>query len=160
MFPSCWWLLACSALWHWNINLYFLDQIWHFCEAAVVLPPNDSVLSLVPHTRANPESSSVQPFHLCCELLFCEFNSLLISQFESHLARRQSQIITNSCGSSVGEQKEIIFQILIIEILEFYWRQVLRHGFTRLTAFFLFSINSSWSESRNRYPDCQLKCSH
>lgn len=50
----CWCLLACLALWHWKINPYFLDQVWHFYEAAVVLPPNDSVLSSVLHTRVNP----------------------------------------------------------------------------------------------------------
>lgn len=106
-----------------------------------------------PHKSKPGESSSFQPFHLCCQRR--EFNSLLISQFESHLARRQSQIITNNRCSSAGEQKEIIFQILLRGILEFYWRQVLRRGFTSLASV-LFGINSSWSEIRSWYPNCQL----
>lgn len=152
---SCWCLLACLALWHWKINPYFLDQIWHFYEAAVVLPPNDSVLSSVLHTRANPGRAHHFSRFICvvsaASSILCWLVNLKVTLRGDKA--RSSQTAT---AAQRGKQKEIIFQILLREILEFYWRRVLRHGFTSLTASFLFSINSSWSEIRNRYPDCQL----
>lgn len=140
-------------MWHWKINPYFLDQVWHFYEAAVVLPPNDSVLSSVLHTRANPGRAHHFSRFICvvsaASSILCWLVNLKVTLREDKARSSQT-----AAAAQWGKRIEIIFQILLIEILEFLLTSSVLAWIYKPGS--IFSAQHQLILIRNRYPDCLL----